>query len=115
MKTKPEGATMARPKVQFFNMIGKLYQGNSVKIEKQDIPLLRAGRFDVIDDYTMFWKVEVFGIGTYLVAAGHPDAKRQYVVWYPNGDFWYSFGKNISDAVERATVSRLSGDYNPSW
>ena len=102
---------MPRPKFQVFNMLGTLYQGYSVKIEKQDIPT----RYNGIDDYTKFWKVEVFGIGTYLVAAGHPDAKRQYVVWYPSGVFWYSFGKNISDAVERATVSRLSGDYNTSW
>lgn len=98
---------MARSTALVFNMLDKVFEGRSTKISREDIP----SRFKEIQDFTKFWKVEVFGIGTYLVASGHPYGKNQVVVWMPNGDFWYSFDRNITNAVERATEWRLSGDY----
>lgn len=105
---KNKGAPMARSTAHIFDMLDKVFNGRSTRVSREDIP----AHFEVRGvDFTKFWKVEVFGIGTYLVAAGHPYAKKQYVVWMPNGDFWYSFGHNITNAVERATAWRLSGDY----
>lgn len=52
-------------------------------------------------DYNEFWTANICG-RVFIVGKGHKDAPRQYVVWYPNGFFWSSFGTTIASAIDGA-------------
>jgi hypothetical protein len=43
-----------------------------------------------------------FGQSLWVCASGHAKAPRQFVIWYPNGEMWSSYGKSIKDAFEKA-------------
>lgn len=53
-------------------------------------------------DYTKFWVVnntDCCGCTFFYVGKGHKQAPGQYVVWYPNGQLWASYGKTIEAAI----------------
>lgn len=79
------------------------------KLEAGDPVLLEAvalGR-TAIADYTDFWTVTVAS-RQFLVGRGykgdvvHKKQRQQYVVWYPNGYFWISYGTTIPEAIDGA-------------
>ena len=51
--------------------------------------------------YHSFYTI-TFGRSLWVCASGHLDAPRQFVIWYPNGEMWSSYGKSIKDAFEKA-------------
>lgn len=54
-----------------------------------------------VENYTEFWTANVCG-RIFLIGKGHVLAPRQYVVWYPNGHFWSSYGTTIASALDGA-------------
>ena len=55
--------------------------------------------------YAAFYTVkntDTEGVVFFYLGKGHPEAPREIVAWYPNGEMWASFGTNIPDAIEGA-------------
>ena len=60
-----------------------------------------------IKDYSEFWSV-VVASRRFLIGRGYKGAvtkqqeRKQYVVWFPNGYFWSSYGMTIAEALDGA-------------
>lgn len=75
-----------------------LKTGHPIEVRKlTDRRLTLSGQ----EEFTDFWEVTLIG-KTWYVAKGHKQAPRQYVVWYPNGQMWSSYGTSIEGAMNGA-------------
>lgn len=71
------------------------------KVTKSDLPK-KCDPSD-LDNFKTFYAVKNFdekGHTFMYLARGHEESPNEVVVFYPNGKMWYSFGKNIKEAIE---------------
>jgi len=72
-----------------------------------EVETVMLARLEMAEQYDKHWTATILG-KTFYLGTGYNGAvtkkseRKQYVVWYPNGKMWYSYGTTMAEALDGA-------------